>query len=189
VARVHRKTCFRSHLVRVALAGGALAAGALAAMGGVAAGIEGTNVPDAVTRESGLKLVPMSHPQRIYALNCQGCHGEAGVSVSEIPTLAGRIGYFARIPEGRRYLIQVPNVALNPSSDEDIAELMNWVLMTFSRAELPEDFHPYTAEEVGQLRKDRIDPRARRQYLIEQLLAAHWVPSADVLAMPRTFLY
>ena len=108
-----------------------------------------TNVPDAITRTTGLKLEPMPRAARTYATNCQGCHGAEGVSVTEIPSLAGRIGYFARIPEGRRYLVQVPNVALNPSSDEDIAEMMNWLLDTYSRAQLPNDFQPYTAQELS----------------------------------------
>ena len=82
-----------------------------------------SNVPDAVTRRSGLKVAPMSHAARTYATNCQGCHGHLGRSVTEIPALADRVGYFARSPAGRRYLVQVPNVALNPSSDADIAEL------------------------------------------------------------------
>ena len=126
----------------------------------------GTNVPDAVTRKTGLHVEPMPRPARIYAENCEGCHGWAGVSVTEIPTLKGRIGYFARIPEGRRYLVQVPNVALNPSSDADIAAMMNWLLATYSREQLPADFKPYSAEEVAQLRKARIDVAADRRRVV-----------------------
>ena len=150
---------------------------------------EGTNVPDAITRQSGLRLAPMSHASRTYATNCQGCHGHAGTSVTEIPSLAGRVGYFARSPEGRRYLVQVPNVALNTSSDEDIAELLNWVLTTYSRAQLPPDFQPYTAAEVASLRVERIDVVAYRKRIVEALVAAKQIPSADSLAMPRTALY
>ena len=142
----------------------------------------GTNVPDAVTRKSGLRLTPMSRPSQLYAANCQGCHGETGVSVAEIPPLAGRIGYFVRVPAGRAYLMQVPNVALNPNSDRAIAEMMNWVLTTFSRAQLPEDFRPYSAEEVGRLRRERIDVKARRGQIVEELVAEHEIPSADWLA-------
>ena len=123
----------------------------------------------------------MSRPAQTYARNCQGCHGEAGVSVPEIPTLAGRVGYFARLPEGRSYLVQVPNVALNPSSDEAIAAMMNWMLLAFSRDQLPEDFQPYTTEEVGQLRTQRIDATARRAQVVDRLVAADQIPSADVL--------
>jgi hypothetical protein len=149
----------------------------------------GTNVPDAITRKSGLRLSPMSRPSKLYAANCQGCHGERGVSVPEIPRLAGRVGYFVRIPAGREYLLQVPNVALNPNSDAAVAEIMNWVLMTFSLSQLPADFRPYTAEEVGRLRRVRIDVGARRRQVIQQLVALHEVPSADVLANPPGSLY
>jgi mono/diheme cytochrome c family protein len=131
----------------------------------------------------------MSRAARTYAENCQGCHGATGVSVTEIPTLAGRIGYFARIPAGRRYLLQVPNVALNPSSDADIADMMNWLLVTYSRAQLPRDFQPYSAEEVSRLRKARIDVAAERRRVIDALIAAQQVPSGEVLAIPYASLY
>jgi mono/diheme cytochrome c family protein len=148
-----------------------------------------SNVPDAVTRKTGLRVAPMARPARIYAENCEGCHGWAGVSVTEIPTLKGRIGYFARIPAGRRYLMQVPNVALNPSSDEDIAAMMNWLLDTYSRHELPADFVPYSAAEVAQLRKARIDVAADRRRVIAALVAANELPSPDVLSIPHASLY
>jgi mono/diheme cytochrome c family protein len=148
-----------------------------------------TNVPDAVTRESGLRVAPMPRVAQTYAANCQGCHGEVGISAREIPTLVGRVGYFVRSAEGRRYLVQVPNVALNPSSDADIAAVLNWVLMTYSRAQLPPHFRPYTAEEVGKLRKVRIDVAAERRRVVRELLATGLIPSADVLALPRITPY
>ena len=154
-----------------------------------AAQAPGTNVPDAVTRLSGLRLEPMSRPAQTYATNCQGCHGELGRSVREIPPLAGRVGYFARVPAGRRYLVQVPNVALNPSSDADIAAVLNWLLRTYSRAELPADFEPYTAAEVAELRQARIDVNATRASVVDELVAAKQVPSRDTLALAQTPLY
>ena len=179
---------------------GSRAAGAVAAHCCVALALAATprpgyaqtptsNVPDAVTRQSGLNVAPMPRAARTYATNCQGCHGHLGRSVTEIPALAGRVGYFARSPAGRRYLVQVPNVALNPSSDADIAELLNWILDTYSRAQLPPDFQPYTAAEVAALRTERIDVAARRQGIVEELVAAGQIPSADVLAIPRAVLY
>ena len=147
-----------------------------------------SNVPDAVTRRTGLRVEPMPRTAQIYAANCQGCHG-LGVSVNEIPALAGRVGYFVRIPEGREYLVQVPNVALNPGSDADIAALLNWILGTYSRAQLPPDFKPYTADEVGRLRLARIDVKARRRHVVELLLAAKQIPSADALAISPSTLY
>jgi mono/diheme cytochrome c family protein len=148
-----------------------------------------SNVPDVLTRQSGLRVAPMPRAAQTYAANCQGCHGDLGSSAKEIPTLVGRVGYFARSPEGRRYLVQVPNVALNPGSDADIAAVLNWVLMTYSRAQLPRQFTPYTAAEVGQLRKARIDVVAERQRVIRQLVADGLIPSAEMLALPRITPY
>lgn len=147
-----------------------------------------TNVPDAVTRKTGLRVQPMPRVAQLYARNCQGCHG-LGQSVAEIPALRNRVGYFVRIPEGRRYLVQVPNVALNPNSDADIAALLNWVLVEYSRAQLPADFKPYTAEEVGRLREDRIDVRPQRRHVVDLLLAARQIPSAAALEFPPSSVY
>ena len=149
----------------------------------------GSNVPDIETRRSGLQLAPMPRTAQLYATNCQGCHGEFGSSAAEIPTLAGRVGYFTRIPDGRRYLVQVPNVALNANSDADIAAVLNWLLATYSRAQLPADFQPYTASEVAELRQARIDVVASRRRIVDALLAAGQIPSADTLALPHIVLY
>ncbi len=145
-----------------------------------------SNVPDVVAQRSGLRLDPMPPVAQRYARNCQGCHGELGISVPQIPRLAERVGYFVRLPEGRRYLVQVPNVAMNPSSDAEIAELLNWVLTTYSRAQLPANFRPYTAPEVGRLRRERINVMQTRQRIIARLVALKLVPSADVLAIPAS---
>ena len=148
-----------------------------------------SEVPDVLARQSGLRLAPMSRAARTYASNCQGCHGDRGRSATEIPVLAGRVGYFARIPAGRRYLVQVPNVALNPSSDQDLAEVLNWMLRTYSPAQLPRDFVPYTAAEVAALRAERIDAVARRAHIVDELLAAGQIPSSAALALPPAALY
>jgi len=148
-----------------------------------------TNVPDAVTRRSGLRVAPMPHAAQTYATNCQGCHGELGASAVEIPALAGRVGYFTRSDAGRRYLVQVPNVALNPSSDDDIAEVLNWLLRTYSRPQLAAGFRPYTAAEVATLRRARIDVAATRQRVVDELVASGAIASPDLLALPATPLY
>ena len=117
----------------------------------------------------------------LYASNCAGCHGHTGQSVSEMPTLVDRIGYFARIPAGRAYLAEVPNVAMSALDDEDLAMMLSWLLRTYSAAQLPADFRDYTSAEVAAYRKARIIPWRRRQELIAQLLAAGQLPSAAAL--------
>lgn len=82
------------------------------------------------------------------------------------PPLAGSIGYYARVKDGRQYLVHVllnglsgpvlvkgvtynglmPQFAM--LSDEDIAAVLNEVLTRFNAAELPQDFQPITPDEV-----------------------------------------
>lgn len=123
----------------------------------------------------------LSKPATTYAANCAGCHGPSGRSVSEIPTLVNRIGYFARIPDGRAYLVQVPGVAMSAVGDEDLAEMLNWLLNTYSAAQLPKDFQAYTPAEVGELRKVTVIPWVRRGELIQRMLAGGQIPSATAL--------
>ncbi len=137
--------------------------------------------PDEHAKTHSTAVRHLSRPATTYAANCAGCHGQSGRSVGEIPSLVDRIGYFARIPEGRAYLVQVPNVAMSAVGDEDLAEMLNWLLNTYSAAQLPRDFRAYTGAEVTELRKVRIVPWSRRQELVQALLAAGEIPSPDSL--------
>jgi mono/diheme cytochrome c family protein len=137
--------------------------------------------PDEHAKTHSTAVRHLSKPATTYAANCAGCHGDSGRSVGEIPTLINRIGYFARIPDGRAYLVQVPNVAMSAVRDEDLAEMLNWLLKTYSAAQLPSDFRAYTGAEVTELRKVRIVPWVRRKELIQALLAARLIPSSDSL--------
>jgi mono/diheme cytochrome c family protein len=144
-------------------------------------GMELVPPPDEHARTHSTAVRHLSKAATTYAANCSGCHGQSGRSVGEIPTLVDRIGYFARIPEGRAYLVQVPNVAMSSISDEDLAEMLNWLLETYSGAQLPSDFRAYTGAEVTELRKVRIVPWLRRRELIQALVAAKQIPSAQAL--------
>jgi len=144
--------------------------------------MQGVPPPDDYARTHSTAVLHLSKPATTYAANCAGCHGHSGRSVSEIPTLVDRVGYFARIPDGRAYLAQVPNVAMSAIGDDDLAEMLNWLLKTYSAAELPPDFKDYTGTEVAQLRKVSIIPRIRRNEVIQALYAAGQIPSASSLA-------
>ncbi len=92
-------------------------------------------------------------PVQLYTLNCWGCHQPRAQGIpGSVPRLADSMGYFLHIPEGRAYLAEVPGVAAAPLSDEEIAEVLNWMLLTFSRPQLPAHFKPYTAAEIRQYR-------------------------------------
>ncbi len=89
-----------------------------------------------------------------YMLGCQGCHLDdgRGYPLRGVPKMTGYVGNFLKVPGGREYLVQVPGSAQSSLSDEHLATLLNWILSTFSRDELPADFLPYSAAEVGRLR-------------------------------------
>lgn len=93
--------------------------------------------------------------QAAYMLGCQGCHLEDGRGFPQrgVPALNGFVGNFLKVPGGREYLVRVPGAAQSELSDERLADVLNWMLRTFSPAQLPAGFMPYTAPEVGRLRK------------------------------------
>lgn len=89
-----------------------------------------------------------------YMVNCQGCHlpDGSGNPQRQVPAFPGQLGKFLSVRGGREYLVQVPGSALSGLSDERLAGVLNWMLSTFSAAQLPRDFTPYTAAEVQQWR-------------------------------------
>jgi len=93
--------------------------------------------------------------QANYMLHCQGCHlpGAEG-SEGRVPPMNDFVGYFLHSQAGREFLIRVPGVAHAALSDDEVTELMNWLLQRFSRAQLPKQFEPFTVAEVSRLRAD-----------------------------------
>jgi mono/diheme cytochrome c family protein len=110
-----------------------------------------------------------------YMLNCQGCHLPDGSGVEDaVPQMNGFVGNFLHIPGGREFLVRVPGSANAALDDASLAELLNWILVTMSPAELPPSWMPYTAAEVGKLRSAPLreveEVRARLVQSIEQQL-------------------
>ena len=92
-------------------------------------------------------------PQFNYTLHCQGCHlADGQATPGKIPPLVGA-GRFLSVEGGRQFLVRVPGVSLSIIPDDELAELMNWMLYRFSAEDMPADFEPYTAEEVGRYRQ------------------------------------
>ena len=106
-----------------------------------------------------------------YALNCQGCHLARGEGFAgKVPRMTDFVGYYMHSDDGRAFLIQVPGVALSPLNDADTARLMNWMLVEFSAAQLPDDYRPYTVDEIASLRRQpENDPNRRRARILAKL--------------------
>lgn len=96
-------------------------------------------------------------PAELYTLNCWGCHKPHAEGIpGTVPRLADSMADFLQVPGGREYLVEVPGVAASSLSDAEIAQVLNWLLATFNKAETPPDFKPYTAAEVAKYRPHQL---------------------------------
>lgn len=89
-----------------------------------------------------------------YFLNCVSCHQLDGKGTpGSVPGLDEYLGKFAQHPAARAFLAQVPGAAAAPISDQELADVLNWILYTMNGAQLRPDFKPYSAQEVGEYRR------------------------------------
>jgi hypothetical protein len=107
-----------------------------------------------------------------YLEHCGGCHGIQGSSARrEIPELSGVVGMFMRSVAGRRYLVQIPDVAFANLTDEALADVMNFVVFEVGAASAPVAAARYSAAEVRELRsqplKNRDIGRVRREIIAD----------------------
>ncbi|MEM5342028.1 c-type cytochrome [Paraburkholderia azotifigens] len=92
--------------------------------------------------------------QQHWVLNCMGCHTATGGGIpGKVPPLANSLGYFEHLPAGREYVMRVPGASNSALSDQELADVLNWLLTTRNRDALPKDFKPYTAAEITQHRR------------------------------------
>jgi len=100
-----------------------------------------------------------------YMLNCQGCHGAGGAGTRDgaVPVMQNFVGKFLTVRDGREFLVRVPGSANAALGDAALAELLNWMLPQISPAQIPADFQPYTAAEVGELRRHPLEDVERER--------------------------
>ncbi len=106
-----------------------------------------------------------------WVLNCMGCHTATGGGIpGKVPPLANSLGYFTHLPAGREYVMRVPGASNSALSDQDLADVLNWVLTTMNRDALPRDFKPYTADEIAARRRPAFsDVATVRARLVREL--------------------
>ncbi len=128
----------------------------------------------AIVLAMGLMPVAAADDQRAsinYTLHCQGCHlPDALGYADQVPRMKNFVGFFLHSNEGREFVIRVPGVATSSLPDDELTEMMNWLLLTYSAEQLPQPFDPFSAEEVAVLRMDlEADPETTRIRILEQI--------------------
>ena len=123
----------------------------------------------------------LSIVQSTYLERCGGCHGIQGLSApGEVPTLRGQVGYFLCTPEARAYLVRLPSLATSPLSDQELADLMNFVVFDLGGAEAVGSYQKFTEAEVRTLRTRPLKDVALARYradLVEELISGCAAPA------------
>ena len=118
-----------------------------------------------------------TRPQSNYLLGCGGCHGENGISNSKlVPDLHDQVGFYLNIPEGREYLVRLPNVAFSIMSDQELTDVLNFMVFRIGGASVPAHTAPYTVAEVARLRKQPLNEVSLVDYrkrLVDLLIGQH----------------
>ena len=130
------------------------------------------DVPNVVVARPG--VVPGdAHWQTLFVLHCSGCHRADGSGhARSVPDLRDNLGHFMATPEGRRFVLQVPGVKQARVSDEEVAQLTNWMLRTFAPDNVPPGTRPYGAEEVRAARRSALaDVSGERRRVVAALRA------------------
>lgn len=92
-----------------------------------------------------------------YQMSCQGCHTPDGSGSRHVPAMKDHVGRFLNTQLGREYLVRVPGSATSALSDEQLAAVLNWILVSFSGESLPVMYEPFAPAEVERLRKEPLN--------------------------------
>lgn len=126
-----------------------------------------------------------------FISNCAVCHQPDGKGAPSVyPPLAGSVGRYVALKEGRTYVIDVVSFGMGGKiesggdsfegdmppwpqlSDEEVAEVLTFVLTNLNSKLLPEDFKPISADEVKAERAKKLDAatvHTERDALIKDL--------------------
>ena len=113
----------------------------------------------------------MTLARQNYILNCQGCHlPDAMGAPGLVPRMKDFVGNFLHVEGGREFIVQVPGSANSPISDQELADVLNWMLITFSKEQMPQNFQSFTGAEIGRLRASPLmDVNGTRARLIQRI--------------------
>ncbi|MEM9531621.1 MAG: cytochrome c, class I [Pseudomonadota bacterium] len=127
-------------------------------------------LPALFAASSSIAEINPDRAQFHYRMHCQGCHMPDGSGASDVPQMKGQIGKFLRTQEGREYLVRVPGSALSALEDDELAELLNWILREMGETSLPDSYNRYTSAEVGKFRQRPLNEvEAHREKLVTDI--------------------
>ncbi|WP_226632888.1 c-type cytochrome [Novosphingobium profundi] len=158
--------------VRALIGAALLASGAYAAM---------ARSPQEDTSHAAPPAFPRSARSN-FVERCGGCHGLEGRSVARnVPDLAGRAGFFLCTPESRSFAGRLPNVMFARLSDEDLADVLNYVMFDLGETATSRLAKPYTSQEVATYRANPLsvtDLHAKRREVVGEMVARCQAPQA-----------
>ncbi|RQH08983.1 c-type cytochrome [Paraburkholderia dinghuensis] len=113
-----------------------------------------------------------------YVLDCMGCHDSGGAGdIGRIPPLKNTSARLLLAPKGREYIARVPGSSSASLSDDELAGVLNYIMLDLNRKILPPTFKPYTAEEVARLRAPELDNPGKVRTELIRYLREHSKPS------------
>ena len=89
-----------------------------------------------------------------YQMFCQGCHAVDGSGHKSVPQLRNTMYQFMASQSGREYLVRVPGSANSTLDDEQLAELLNWMLNKFTEVDTSAQWQSFTTAEVAEYRQN-----------------------------------
>lgn len=117
-----------------------------------------------------------------YVLDCMGCHDSGGAGdIGRIPPLHNSTARFLLAPNGREYVARVPGSSSASLSDAELAGVLNYIMQDLNREILPQNFKPYTAEEVARIRTPALDNPEKARAALVRYLGAHSKPAPAVV--------
>lgn len=131
----------------------------------------------------------MNQAQSDYVEHCGGCHGVYGdASPADLPTLKDRVGWFACLPEGRSYLVRLPNISRSRITDNDqLADLLNFMMFGLGGKSVPANTKPFTGAEVARERASpftSVSLAQTRALLVERLIRQCTAPASLRMMYP-----
>lgn len=105
-------------------------------------------------------LSPPNSDQRAlfnYQMFCQGCHVADGSGHKSVPQLKGFMHKFMATQQGREYLIRVPGAANAALDDEQLTEVLNWMLRQFGDSSNGLSWRPFAVSEIRKYRQQPLN--------------------------------